>query len=203
MKVVEAEQTAVAVAADPHNTPDALEAVRLFSLHGSLARVAADLHCSLYELKKLSRTDWWAREYAEIQRAEAAQLNVTLTKILDTTLEKLEDRVTEGDFLFAGGKLQRVPLSASTLARVVEIVFDKRQLVRQLPTAIVESGENSKLEQLAQKLRALGAKDPDLLGQSIIDIPAAELPQQERTLRSAAEEPAGRSAELFGSEVPA
>ncbi len=203
MKIVQAEQTALATVTDLEvRVPDALEAVRLFAQTGSLARVAAELKCSLYELKKLTRTEFWQRELHDLQIAEAAELNVRMTRLFNSTLEQLEDRLQNGDFILgagmsltknekgelvsAGGALKRVPLPASTLARVAEIVFDKRQLVRQLPTSIMGVGENSKLEQLGRQLRALGAKDPDLLSEAIIEIPAREMPGQESALRSAA-----------------
>lgn len=162
---------------------DALRAVRIFCETGSLAEVARQLDVPIYALKKLSRTEFWARELAELQRAEAALLNVRLTKMLDTTLEAMEDRLTHGDFNFSGGKMFRTPITAATLARVADCVFEKQRLIRDLPTAIVDV-ENRKLATLAQRLRALGAQDISLLDSTAPSIPAAHLPQQEATFRS-------------------
>lgn len=162
-----------------------LEAVRRFAACGSLARVAEELSVPIYELKKLSRTEIWGRELAELQRAEAAQLNVTLTRLFDATLSGLSDRLENGDIQVIGGITKRVPLSANTLARVAEVVFDKRQLVRQLPTSIIET-DNRKLEGLAQRLRALGARDITLLDVDVESIEKAALPSQESALRETA-----------------
>jgi hypothetical protein len=162
---------------------DALHAVRLFAQTGSLAEVARQLEVPIYELKKLSRTEFWGRELAELQRAEAALLNVRLTRMLDTTLEAIEDRLAHGDFNFSGGKMFRTPVTAATLARVADCVFEKQRLVRDLPTAIVDV-ENRKLATLAQRLRALGAQDITLLDADAPTIPAAHLPHQENALRA-------------------
>jgi hypothetical protein len=161
---------------------DALEAVRLFALYGSLARVAADLKVPIYALKKLSRTEFWARELADLQQAQRALQNVKLTEILENSLEALADRVDGGDFIYVGGMLKRAPLSAATLARVADCVFEKQRLLQELPTSII-GGENKKLALLAQRLRALGAKDIDLLDSEAPSIPQASLPAQERAFQ--------------------
>lgn len=155
---------------------DALKAVRLFAQTGSLALVARELNVPIYELKKLSRTEFWARELGELQRAEAALLNVKLTKLFDTVLEKIENRLTHGDI---GPMGMRMPMNGMTLARVADSIFEKRQLIRELPTAIVGE-DNKKLSLLAQRLRALGAKDIDLLDIDAQEIPFTQLPAQER-----------------------
>lgn len=159
------------------------EAVRLFSLYGSLARVSRELNIDLYHLQKMARTQWWAEEYSQLQRLESAQKNAALTRVLDITLDKLEDRVQKGDLIYKGGKLVRQPLTAAVLAKVADVVFDKRQLIRNQPTVILDG--NSKLESLARKLRALGAKDPELMNLPVETIEARELPSQERSFLSA------------------
>lgn len=136
-------------------TPD-LEAVRLYALTGSLAKVSRELGVPIYELTKLTKTQWWQDELAALRREESALTNATLTRVFDLTLAQIEDRLAHGDFtLSQGGALRRVPVSASSLARLADMVFDKRQLVRNEPTVI--AGDNDKLSRLADKLRRLGA----------------------------------------------
>ena len=52
------------------------------------------------------------------------------------------------------GNIRTKPLNAQTLCRIAETVFDKRQLIRGLPTAVTNEG--SKLAELAEKLEQLG-----------------------------------------------
>ena len=165
---------------------DALEAVRLFCLTGSLAEVARQLDVPIYALKKLSRTRVWARELAELQRAEAALLNVRLTKMLDTTLEAMEDRLAHGDFNFSGGKMflhahhRRHPSPRRGLR------FRKATPYTGSAHRHCAYVENRKLATLAQRLRALGAQDITLLDAYAPTIPNTHLPQQENAFRSAA-----------------
>ena len=74
--------------------------------------------------------------------------------MLDKTLVALEDRLDNGDQVMTAMGLQNVPLSAKDLIRLADVVFDKRQLVRNLPTQI--DGDSSKLASLAEKLSQLG-----------------------------------------------
>jgi hypothetical protein len=163
-----------------------LEAVRLFISSGSMAEVARHYRVPVYEIKKLSRTALWAQELHDLRLAEMAELDTRLSSVLDSTLSQLIERVDEGNPVMTASGVQYLPLSSNDLVRVMDVVFDKRQLVRGDATAIVASGgevANKKLERLAQRLRALGANDPDL-----IDVPVEKVagPKSEEDLRSAA-----------------
>ena len=144
-------------AEEPVRTPVELEAVRRFALSGSLAQVSRDMGIALYELQKLSRLGWWADELALLRREELALTNATLTRLFDATLGQIEDRLINGDYHLVSGQMRRVALDAKTLARLADVIFDKRQLVRNQPTVI--EGDNSKLALLAEKLARLGAKN--------------------------------------------
>ncbi len=133
------------------------KAVWLYSRTGSLARVARELSIPIYELTKLSRTQWWLGELSAIQREEAAIQNVQMTRILNTTLAQIEDRIERGDVVFVNGTLRRKAVEASVLAKIAGVIFDKRQLLRGQPTTI--DGADDKIKELADKLRALGAKE--------------------------------------------
>lgn len=134
-----------------------LEAVRLYAESGSLAEVSRALGIAIYQLQKLQRTEWWQAELAALRREASAIKNAKLTKIHNQTLAALEDRLEHGDYVLSGKGFVRVKMSGRDLARVSEAVFKQRQLLMGEPTQI--EGGNKKLEALADKLRALGAKD--------------------------------------------
>ncbi len=141
--------------------PLELQATRIFVQTGSIAATAKQLGVPMAQIRAFSKTIWWQDEVAALQRDIAAQLDANLTRVLDFTLEALLDRVTNGDVVLVKGAEKRVRMKAATLAQVASVVFDKRQLVRNMPTAI--AGDTQKLNVLAQKLRALGAKDITIL----------------------------------------
>ena len=143
------EDSPIAVALAPE-----VQAVHLFARFGSLKEVARRTGIPLYELQKLSRTQQWLDELAALQREETATLNVRLSNLMNTTLEQIENRLEEGDVQLYEGRVVRHPCSASVLTKMAATIFDKRQLVRNLPTSIESS--QSKLAELAEKLTQLG-----------------------------------------------
>lgn len=123
---------------------------------GSLAAVARDLKTSVYELTKLSRSDWWIRELEAYQREERASADTKLTRLMGKTLTEIEDRLENGDVkMTAMGEEKRVKVDANTLARLYLVMFDKRQLIRGEPTHI--DAANEKLKELTEKLRTIGS----------------------------------------------
>ena len=135
-----------------------LECVRQYAECGSLAQVSRQLGIAIYELQKLQRTEWWQLELAALRREESALKNARLTRIHNLTLSALEDRLEHGDLVMRGNGFVRCKLSGRDLARISEAVFKQRQLTIGEPTSI-ES--NKKIEELANKLRALGSRDVD------------------------------------------
>jgi hypothetical protein len=131
------------------------EAVRLYLTCGSLASVSRKLDTPIYELQKLAKTQWWTDELGRLRRIEQAELDAKLSDILGSALTKLVDRMENGEEVMdKEGFIHRKAISAATLCRIAETVFDKRQLIRGLPTAVTNEG--SKLTELAEKLEKLG-----------------------------------------------
>lgn len=170
-----------------------MQALRLFLTSGSLARVSRDLNIPMYNLQQLSRSAWWAREIELIRREEIALETTQMTRIWNKTLEEIEDRLANGDIVTVKNKKVRRELSAMALARLADTIFDKRQLLRGEPTAVL--GGNKKLEELAEKLTALGRKEPvsRLIDQEEVILEAEEL-------EAAEEPPEGQSDIDWGTE---
>lgn len=141
---------------DQVNKQKSFEAVQLYFVSGSLTKVARELGISSYEMMKLSKTKWWSEELHLIKVANNAALDAQLTSILGSSLDQLQDRVELGNIhISSSGNKMRVKLDAIELSKIASMVFDKRQLVRELPTRINEDA--MRLSSLARKLEQLGA----------------------------------------------
>jgi hypothetical protein len=137
--------------------PNALQlaCVQCYYETGSLAEVSRQTMVPIYELQKLEKQLWWQQELHLIRRCEQAALESRFTKILGEALAGIEDRLEVGDTqIDRYGIEHKIPVEAATLVRVAELVFDKRQLLRGLPTNISE--DNGKLQDLANKLEKIG-----------------------------------------------
>jgi hypothetical protein len=78
-----------------------------------------------------------------------------MSKIIDKALDMLMDRVNDGDYIYDGqrGKLVKIPMKAADVSKVTATLFDKRQLIRNKPTTIKSSAEDTeaRLLKLAQE----------------------------------------------------
>jgi hypothetical protein len=149
-----------------------LEAVRRYQLCGSLAQVSREMGIAIYELQKLQKTKWWQEELAALRREETAIKNVTLARLHHMSLVQLEDRLAHGDLIARGSGFVRQKLSGRDLARISESIFKQRQILLGEPTDIVRA--NNQLATLADKLRALGSRDP-LAAARIIESEAVDV----------------------------
>lgn len=150
-------------AAQLHITPN-IEAIHIFSQVGSLAETSRRTGISIEKLTRMSRESWWQKELQGIQREQTAIENVRLSRMWNKTLEKVEECLENGvTAMYRGapiinestGEEIKRELNPQELAQLATVLFNQRQLVREQPTAILASG-TSKLEQLAEKLEALG-----------------------------------------------
>lgn len=125
---------------------------------GSYAAVGRELGLPVSEVQRMARTMYWQDEVAAYQREQQAVLDARLTQLLGRTLEEVEDRLAYGDWrMDKNGKEVRLPVTASTLASLANVIFNQRQIIRNQPTSI--AGDTQKLQTLSEKLRMLGAKD--------------------------------------------
>jgi hypothetical protein len=148
--------------------PWEVAACRYYATVGNIAATARRYHTTVYEIKKLMSTAWWQDESARIKKEALVLCDLGYTQLIDKSIEQLNDRLDHGEIESVkydedGNvvSVKRKPLTSFALTRINELAFVKRQLIRNEPTAI--PGESGALTVLAQKLRALGAKDPTIV----------------------------------------
>jgi len=100
--------------------------------------------------------DWWVDLVAKIRDEQKDEIDANLSRILRKSTAALEDRIDHGDeYITKDGSAARKAVSARDLSIVTGVVFDKRQIMRNLPTSIKAESTDARLDQLAQKLRDL------------------------------------------------
>jgi hypothetical protein len=154
------------------NAPDGRVAWEVAACHyyvnvGNIAATARRFNTTVYEIKKLMGTPWWQEEAARIRSDSRVKIDAGFTRVVEKGIQLLEDRLEHGDIsrikeMPDGRKIvTRTAVKAVDIARIVDMAFMKRQLVRNEPTVV--AGDTQAMSVLAQKLRALGRKDPDML----------------------------------------
>lgn len=107
--------------------------------------------------------DWFKDLQREIQEDDGNALDSKLTKILHNSLEAVQDRLDNGDHIRdeKTGKVVRVPVKIRDATNAFNILMDKRQLIRKMPTKIADNSTvNQQLQVLATEFKKfLGHKE--------------------------------------------
>jgi hypothetical protein len=117
---------------------------------------------------------WWKELSREVRKAKQDELDAKLTGIIMKATVQLEDRVDNGnDVLDKNGELRKVPMNSSQLAKdAIGIIYDKRALVRNQATSIVEHKDDKTiLRDLAtQFVKIMKENEPSLIeGEVVVD----------------------------------
>ena len=109
-----------------------------------------------------SKSTWWADLFTTVKKQKNDELEASFTRILDTSLGQLEDRLEGGDYkLQRDGSIIRIPMGGKEVAIVLAIMYDKRALLNGDVTSRVErkGGDamvllQNKFEEIAKQLNA-------------------------------------------------
>lgn len=130
------------------------EAATLYAAVGSVTQVAKLAKVPVNTVKSWTQEDWWARYLAQVRREHNEMMDGKITKVIDKALDKIMERIEEGDYVYdiKQGKAVAMPMSGRDLAIVTGTVFDKRQLIRGEATKIhAAQTSDAHLEKLAEK----------------------------------------------------
>lgn len=106
------------------------------------------------------KSDWWVEGIDRIRQEKQDEIDANLSRIIHKSTEALETRIDKGDaYINKAGGVSCKPISGRDLATITGIIFDKRQISRNLPTSIRTESTDSRLTALADKVRQLQAGD--------------------------------------------
>lgn len=142
-----------------YSDEDRREAAAHYVLHGVMSKVSkltGIAEGTLSDWK--NKSDWWVGLTEAIRIEKSDQIDSSITRILEASTAQLEDRIVNGDEVIGkdGDKL-KLAMKGRDLATVFGITFDKRQIIRNLPTSIKAESTDSRLNTLAEKVRELQA----------------------------------------------
>ncbi len=141
---------------------------------GDVPLAAAMCGLTVKEAYELVRKPGMQEVAGMVRSLENMTLDAGLTRTLNKALDKLQDRIDNGDVKIniSTGQVFRQPMSGKDTAIAMAILYDKRQLLRQLPT-VIGTGDTAeeKLERMAARLeeavhgmRVVSEQGPDNSG---------------------------------------
>jgi len=92
---------------------DKTKACQLYMLNGNMRIVSEVTDIPYDTLSDWKRSEWWPTLVEELRAAKRAKTGVKLSNIIDTSLEVLQDRLENGDWVLNNktGEMQRRPVS--------------------------------------------------------------------------------------------
>lgn len=130
-----------------------LEAVKTYLITGNVAMTARILKIPEDTLRRWVKTTWWTEIVDDLRTQDELQLSTRFKKIVEKTLEVVEDRLEHGDFVYdqKTGAMRRKPVAMRDAHKVGLDLDAKRDLIlgRQAPAASNEQID-AKLSKLAQ-----------------------------------------------------
>lgn len=100
----------------------------------------------------------------KIQSEEDQKLDAKTSKIIDKALENILDRIENGEDIYdqKTGKIKKMPAKLRDLNTAFNSLLDKRQLLRNKPTKIVEQQSTAaQLQNLAEQFAKFVEKKHD------------------------------------------
>lgn len=145
-----------------HKDDKKIQAVSIWLTGASLPMVAAALKVPLDTLKYWRKQDWWDQMKVELQEEEGQELDGKLKKIVDKSLNIVEDRIENGDWILDSrtGEVRRVPVKLRDVHKVTMDMVDKRELIRTRPQRdkATEISQKETLLKLAQQFEEWSKK---------------------------------------------
>lgn len=143
---------------------------------GNLRLVAATTGVSYGMVRQWKLQPWWKEYETEIRNMENIKLDSGMTKIVERSLEVIQDRLENGDHVLNNktGEIERRPVSMRDASRVTSELLTKRELLRGNATSRSEAQQIPIQEQL-KTLAMEFAKMTQIGKGEIIDVETVEV----------------------------
>lgn len=110
-----------------------IKAACVYAMTGSAVKTGEILGIRPGTIRQWKMQPWWQQVIDRIRTEKDDELDVKLTHILDKTVEVINDRLENGDYVYdaKNQELIRKPMGGKETAVVTSIMVDKRQLLRE------------------------------------------------------------------------
>jgi hypothetical protein len=157
-----------------------LECVKTFLMTGNQAMTARILKIPEETVRRWVKTTWWQEIVADLRVQDELLLSTRLKKIVEKSMDVIEDRLEHGDFVYdqKSGAMRRKPVAMRDAHKVALDLDNKRDLVltRAAPVASNEQIDD-KLNKLAQKFADIvNGRKPQ--NEEVTDVEAKVVPDE-------------------------
>jgi len=150
-----------------------MEVVTAYVLLGKVSLVVATTGIPEDTVRKWKMSPWWKEAEDEIRRSSKLALSGRLQTVVQKTLEALEDRVANGDYIY-DSKLQkfvRKPIGALAANKIAGDMIERSTMLEEkgIKESITNESIQERLDKLREDMRSFVKQRPIQQG-DIIDI---------------------------------
>jgi len=148
-----------------------IEVVSTYLIVGNAPMTEAITNVPAQTIRHWKCTEWWKDIERELKEEDNSTLSVKLKKIIDKSIDVALDRLSHGDAMLhpKTGEVIRIPAKLRDAVSAINTMTDKRQLLMDKPTKIVEQRTiDERLDKLAaefQKFTNIRVVNPVAIGE--------------------------------------
>lgn len=144
-------------------------ALSLFVILGNYKQTAKQLNMPRITLMGWTKQNWWIDNIYQVRQEHAAELDVRVSNTMNNALDSLDQRMKAGDpYVNKEGKISFKPVTAKDSSVIYAIMFDKRQIMRVLPTTITHSTGSDKLMKLQETFEKIVEQRTKTIDASVV-----------------------------------
>lgn len=167
-----------------------IKAACTYAITGSAAETGRILGIKPEVIRQWKLQPWWPQVIERIRSEKDDELDVKFTKLIDKTVEVINDRLENGDYLYdvKKGELVRKPMNGKDTAVVTSIMVDKRNLIRDKKTIHTEqTAVMDRLKKLADEMAGF--------------VKAKDITKESQRVEATEQEPASAGEDGWGQEA--
>lgn len=121
-----------------HAPETKIDAATLYAVYGDVTQVSELTNVPEKTIREWKDEPWWIEIQKKVYCEQNENLSSRISKVLDTTITQLEDRLEHGDHCIVQktGEVIIKPVDASVLAKMFENLAHQRRITRGEPTSI-------------------------------------------------------------------
>lgn len=134
-----------------HSVDSKTDAATLYAVYGDVEQVSELTNIPQRTIREWKEEPWWVEIQKKVYCEQNENLSSRISKVLDTTITQLEERLEHGDHCIVQktGEVIVKPVDAAVLAKMFENLSHQRRITRGEPTSITSKvGVDDRLKHL-------------------------------------------------------
>ena len=131
-----------------------IDACTMYCVYGDVDEVSKLTKVPVKYIRQWKEEPWWSEIQKKVFVEQNEKLGSRISSVLDKSLGEIEERLTNGDYLWdvRKSKLVRKPIDTKVLSNLFNNLVNRRQLIRGEPTSITNKvGVDDRLKFLAEQ----------------------------------------------------